>query len=298
MPYYKNARVITGKLKKPKSICFETEGDTNKYFDNPRLLDEYLPLFENRWNNNISKLENGVLDQDAKYELSGYIAFLRSCSPTAKRLGQKTIADAIEPIAYKIGSESLDKAGYLNDEHKLSLCNAFQKREMEAEIEVAREFAHAQGIRALLSMLYRYYCSRWKVFINKTNIPFITSDNPAIQYRHDIHQQMPHTYVPLKPSMALLIVLDSDIARPDFEDVKRYDINDSMGVVKRSDINRFNEALVKSAERIVLHQKREDWLIQLVRQFSKWRVESVPRHLTTDSGTTTITGQWPIEIKD
>ena len=77
VPYYKNERVVTGKPKRPKSICFETEGDTNKYFENSRLLDDFLPAFENRWNHNIAELENGDLPANAKYELSGYIAFLR-----------------------------------------------------------------------------------------------------------------------------------------------------------------------------------------------------------------------------
>jgi len=178
VPYYKNAQVVAGKPKRTKSICFETEGDTNKYFDNPRLLDEFLPAFENPWKNNIAKLENGVFDANTKFELAGYIAFLRSCSPTAKRLGQRMIAGALEPVAYEIGLSNLDKADYLSDEHKLALRNAFEKREIEIKID--REFAHAQGMRALIGMLYRYYCSHWLVLINETNIPFITSDNPAI----------------------------------------------------------------------------------------------------------------------
>jgi len=120
-----------------------------------------------------------IIGHKAKFELAGYIAFLRSCSPTAKRLGQRMIAGALEPVAYEIGLSNLDKADYLSDEHKLALRNAFEKREIEIKID--REFAHAQGMRALIGMLYRYYCSHWLVLINETNIPFIIQQSYSIK---------------------------------------------------------------------------------------------------------------------
>jgi len=148
VPYYKNTRAIVGKPKKPKSICFETEGDTNKYFEDTRLLDKFLPAFENSWKNNILKLERGVLDANKKYELAGYIAFLRSCTPTAKRFGQQSIAGVVDPVAYKVMLSTLDKADYLSDKHKLTLRNAIQNKEIEIKID--REFAHAQGMRTII----------------------------------------------------------------------------------------------------------------------------------------------------
>lgn len=291
VPYYKNAQVVVGKPKTPKSICFETEGDTNKYFQNPRLLDKLLPVFENTWKNNIVRLENRFLDANTKFELAGYIAFLRSCSPTAKRLIQRTITDVVKgPL------NLIDKAD-LSDENKFSLLNEFQK--IERENKKDREFAHALGIKDLIEVLYQCYCSHWLVLINKTNIPFITSDNPAILYYQDIHQHIGHTYVPLKPSMALFITPDLDIKRPNFEDVNRYDnSNDIFGVIKESYINKFNETIVKSSERIVLHQNKEDWIEQLVRQYSKWQVDTIVSHLPTDRGIMSIIRHQPVERTD
>jgi hypothetical protein len=207
VPYYKNAQIVIGKPKRPKSICFETEGDTNKYFRNPRLLDELLPVFENPWKNNIVRLENGFIDANTKFELAGYIAFLRSCSPTSKRCIQGTVTGLV-----KGPSNLIDKADFLSDDKKLSLLNEFQK--IEKENNKDREFAHAMGIRALIGVLYQYYCSHWLVLINKTDIPFITSDNPAILYYQDSQQQAGLIYVPLKPYLALLITPNLDIDSP------------------------------------------------------------------------------------
>jgi hypothetical protein len=297
VPYYKNARIIVGKPKSPKSICFETEGDTNTYFEDPRILDRFLPAFENPWENNIAKLERRILDANTKYELAGYIAFLRSCTPTAKRFNQQSIAGDIEPLFYKIGLSTLDNADYLSDDDKLTLRNAIQKKEIEIKID--REFAHAQGIRALEGMINTYYCSCWLVLINRTDISFITSDNPAILYYQNMQQQIAQTYVPLKPSIALLITPDLDMARAGLEDVKRYsNSEDRFGIIKKSYVEKFNEEVVKSAERIVLHQRKEDWLEQLVRKYNKWRVEAIVSHIPIGRGIMTITRQQPVEIKD
>jgi len=297
VPYYKNTRAIVGKPKKPKSICFETEGDTNKYFEDTRLLDKFLPAFENPWKNNLIKLEKGVLDANTKYELAGYIAFLRSCTPTAKRFGQQSIAGVVEPVAYKVMLSTLEKADYLTDKHKLTLRNAIQNKEIGIKID--REFAHAQGMRVVEGIIHRYYCSHWLILINETDIPFITSDNPAILYYKDVQQQISQTYVPLKPSIALLITPDFDIDHPSFEDVKRYsNSKDGFGVIKQSYVKKFNEEIVKSAERIVLHQKKEDWLEQLVRKYGKWRVDAIVSHIPTDMGIMTITRQQPVKRKD
>jgi hypothetical protein len=54
-PYFKNGHVIIGKKKTPRQVCYETDGDSNQYFDNPRILDEYLPHIENPWADNVAK---------------------------------------------------------------------------------------------------------------------------------------------------------------------------------------------------------------------------------------------------
>ena len=229
-----------------------------------------------------------------KYELAGYIAFLRACSPTAKRLGQQMLAGAVEPIAYGVGLSNLDKADYLSKELKRTLREAYQEREIKIKID--RDFAHAQGISILFKTLHRCYCSHWLVLVNETNTPFITSDSPAILYREDIHQQWAQKYIPLKPSLALLIAPDFAIERPGIEDVRRYkNDKDAFGVVKQSYVRKFNEAIVKNAERIVLHQKKADWVEQLVCQFRMWRTEAIVSHLPTDKGTWVITRPQAVE---
>jgi hypothetical protein len=158
-----------------------------------------------------------------------------------------------------------DNATYLSDKDKSILREVILKRERGPDIE--REYAHAQCMVSLDKATYRYYCWPWMIIINETNIPFITSDNPAILYYRDIQQQIAQTFIPLKPSMALLITPDLDMYNPTIEEVKEYsNSKNGFGFIEQSYvkyINEFNESIIKSAEKIILHKKKEDWLEQL-----------------------------------
>ena len=176
-PYYKNAHVIIGKQKSPKQVCFETDGDSNSYFDNPRVLDEYLPHIENPWAENIAKLASGDVDADCKYEIGAYIAFLRSCTPTAKRLGAKAISANMQPLVDKTLAEHFHELGETTDEVRSSIQKAINESEIRAVVD--EEYVHAISIQHLIHSAYKFYCSHWLVLVNETGIPFITSDSPA-----------------------------------------------------------------------------------------------------------------------
>jgi hypothetical protein len=294
VPYYKQGHVIVGKPKRPKSLCYETEGDTNKYFANHRLLDQFLPAFENPWHDNIAKLERGHIDSKTKFELSGYIAFLRSCTPTAKRLGQQLIAGIIKPLAYKVMENNLEKDNVIAKKDKAILKNDIKDNKIELNID--RDFAHAQHMIALVGMFYQLYCSQWRVLVNKTDMPFITSDNPATLYFKDDNQQIGGTYVPIKPNMALLILPNFSINNPTYEDVKKYDNSkDISGIIKPQYVNELNIHTIRCAENIVIHQKYEKWLEELVLKHRNWRTETKVSHIPIENGMITISRQQPVK---
>lgn len=295
-PYYKKGHVVIGKSKKTKSICFEASGDTNQYFQNPRILDQYLATFENLWPNNVDKLEKHYLDGNTKYEIAGYIAFLRACNPTAKRLGQKALSGALEPLAYNIMSSKLEEYEGLSSETKTLISNAINEKKITLDID--REYAHAYGIKSLIDTLHRFYCSPWLVLKNNTNIPFITSDNPATLYYKDNNPQFANIYVPIKPSLAILISPDISIQRPNHDDVVKYtNEQDRFATIKQSYVKLFNKLVVKSAEKLVLHKTSEGWIEQLVLKYKNWRMETVVDHLPTDNGIIIISRQRQIEKK-
>ncbi|MHA2039252.1 MAG: DUF4238 domain-containing protein [Promethearchaeota archaeon] len=293
-PYYKKGHIIIGKPKKPKAICFETNGDTNKYFPDPRILDQYLPEFKNTWSENIDKIDSQRLDGDTKYKIAGYIAFLRACTPTAKRLGQESISGVIKPFANKFMKSSLDKNETLSTNTKALLNRVITEDQMVLDVD--KEFAHALGIESLVSVLNQLYCSCWLVLKNKTNIPLITSDNPTTLYYPDSKPQFAHIYIPVKTDLAILISPDLSIMQAEHKDVLNYpNENDRFGTIKKNYVKIFNTLVVKGAEDIVLHSSIEEWLEKLVQKYRNWIIESHIVHLQTESGYITMLRQRPVE---
>ena len=74
----------------PKSVCHEWDGDLIRDFvKDENLLGTYRGMFEPRWNDAITDLENGVCDAAVKMAIAGYWANLLVCTPAWTRLGIK-----------------------------------------------------------------------------------------------------------------------------------------------------------------------------------------------------------------
>lgn len=283
VPYYKGKNVVLGKPKPPKAVCFEIDGDANKYFDDPRILDKYLAQFENPWKENVTALRAGCFDDTIKFQVSGYLAFLRTCTLTAKRLNQERTQAAIQPPAQRVLERQFRDHPPPDEEGQIT-------------IEVDRQFPHAVCISHLHSLVARFARGTWLVMINESTRPFITSDNPAVAYylRPDI--TMAHIYAPVAPDIALLIAINRDAK------AITQDVTDSL--VSRADrfvepktdfIDKLNELIIRAAEVRVLHHSVDRDLEERVRQNSNWRMAAVIDNLPTESGTIVITRELPRE---
>ncbi len=272
-PYYKNGHVVIGKKKSPKQVCYEADGDANLYFDNPRILDEYLRHIENPWTNNVAMLASGDIDADCKYEIGAYIVFLRSCTPTAKRLGAKAISACMQPVEDKVHAAHSHELGDTTDEVRSKIKKPIREQSIHAVVD--EEYAHSIAIQNLTKMTYAYYCSHWLVLVNETGIPFITSDNPASLYYTEKNPQFANVFIPLSPTLAMLIKPDLNFNRPTIDDVKNYTHpGDDYAHPKKRFVKILNVLTVKSAENIVLHSKEEEWVESLVSKYKDWRVNN------------------------
>ena len=289
-PYYKNTRVVVGKQKTPRQVCYETDGDSNSYFDNPRILDNYLPYIENPWADNVAKLQSGDADADCKYQIGAYISFLRSCTPTAKRLGAKAMSGYMQPLVDKTLAERFHELGETTDGVKSAIKNAIEHREIKVAVD--EDYVHAISIQHLVRAAYRIYCSKWLVLLNETGSPFITSDNPASLLYTEKNTQSATIFVPLSPTLGVLLEPDYSITKPTLEDVKRYDHpSDDYANPKESFVAMLNELTARSAENIVLHSSGEEWVQSLVEENRGWRVENQTFELPHDKGVFIINRQ-------
>ena len=298
VPYYKDGRVIVGKVKRPKSICNEVDGDLNTYFDDMRVLDIYLRPLETRWAANVQALRERRLNARGKYELASYIAYLRACNPVAKRMGQGMLASAIQPLVDSVLREHLYAPPHdsppLDNATRASLQNEFERGNIKSDVD--RDYAHARGIASLTGIANRLYCSHWLMLHNETDVPFITSDNPAVIYSHGANDRT-SIFVPLSAKDAVLISPNDSIPRPTDADVHEFEsAGDRYASIKKHAAERFNVLVVKSAERLVLHGKVEKWLEELVMKHRTWRMEHVCDSLPCENGVLQIHRQMPMDL--
>ncbi len=296
VPYYKNGYVIVGKPKNTKSVCHEKDGDANSYFDDPRIVDEYLRLFENDWAKHVSDISELKADPNTKYGIAGYISFLRTCNPTAKRMGQSLLTDTLQPVADKIMAESVNDPDLADEVKQLY---EKHKEEKIIKVEVDPGYAHAKAISTLVRITHKLYCSDWFVLINNTDTPFITSDNPATLYYPNENSQIAKTYVPLSPRLGVLISPSLTSEIPTQEELESFNHeNDRFDEVKEEFVHILNELVVKSAENIVIHSESAEWLEILVNNNKKWRMEMQTTTIPWGSGSLMMYRQQAINTEN
>lgn len=297
VPYYKGMRIVIGNRKSPKAVCFEVDGDTNQYFNNPRILEEYLPLFENPWKQNVETLRDHYIDGMVKYEISGYVSFLRTCTPTAKRLGQERIQAAIQPKVQSVAEQQFKLHPPRDEETRQIIKMLVEQKHITTEID--RAFPRAISISLLLNLTSCFLNGRWLIMINKSECPFITSDNPAVIYYHKNSDRIGQVYVPLAPDIAILISPDSADESIDENSINSSICkNDCFAVPKVEYVEKFNELIIKSAEKRVLHSSIDAWLEQKVYNYSNWHVEIKVDEIQTESGVCSIeTQELPTKIQ-
>ncbi len=274
IPYYKSEYSVLGVPILPKTVCYEIDGDSNKYFDNPRILDSYLPVFENPWKNNINALRNHVIDDVIKHQIAGYIAFLRACTPTAKRIGQAMTKAVVQPIVEKV-SKRCFKEHPPEDEEKSSIIDSLIEQK-KLSVDIDRQFPHAIAISSLLQSSARHFYGNWLILINGSERPFVTSDNPAVPYFHTKDPSRADIYVPVAPDIAILIHAEIDDNPIEFPLRQGASLGlETFAVPKLEYIEVFNDLIIKDAEKRVFSNMAESWLEEKVREFRNWRLEVV-----------------------
>jgi hypothetical protein len=290
IPYYKADHAIIGSPKLPKTVCYEIDGDSNKYFDDPRVLDSYLPQFENSWRQNVEALREQLLDDVVKYQIAGYVAFLRACTPTAKRLGQAALEAMVQPSFERIGGRYFKEHPPESEEARDIIGRLLEQKGIRVEVD--RQFPHAFGISSLVKSTARYFHGNWLILINGSDRPFVTSDNPAVSYYHTNDHSRASIYIPVAPDIAILIAADLDDKPVEFPLKSGSPTrSDRFAIPKFEYLEVFNDLIIKAAEHRVFSNSAEAWLEAKVREFKNWRMETVVDELPFERGVVVVTRQ-------
>jgi hypothetical protein len=293
IPYYKNKNKIIGKPKSPSSICYEKDGDSNSFFKDSRILDEYLKLFENYWAEHIDDLEKNRESPMTKFHIAGYLSYLKTCTLAAKRIGYEMIESSIQPtINHELRKIELE--GKIPDEIKELLRT--RRLDQILNIEIEPDYPHSIAITNLVSTTNLLYQSDWDILFNNSDVPFITSDNPTALYYRSPNDYIAATYFPLTPKIAVLIKPNPNIKRSQNINIDQVNHDRDRNIsINEKHVNKFNELIVKSAEKVVIHSKSELWLEELVDKYKNWQVQLLTFEHPINGGTLIVNKQDAVE---
>jgi hypothetical protein len=261
------------------SICYEKNGSDNHYFpDNPRVVEDYLKLYEPRWAECVLKVSEGTYTNETKSLMAGYIAYLRTHTPTAMRLGTEGCADFVKHVYDKLEGEEYSKS---NPKYR-DVIETIRKHS-GTKIDVNKKYPVAIGITNLINIQDVIAQSPWIVFKNETSLPFLTSDNPVcLQYHKTGFADF---YCPLTLWLAIVIHPTREHEKAD---------PDHIGSFKPEGVEKMNQLIVQSAEDLVVCSDLAE-AKRLVEQFQDWRVELQKIKIPSGNGHVIIHQQKPFK---
>ena len=252
-----------------EDVCRLSEGSTNSYLPEPRLVEEFLKLVEPKYNAACAELATGEITPDAVFVVAGFTAFVMSCSPAAMRLGVAPLRDKLA-----LEAEMLDRAGQVPKAPPELGGKTLTELLSEGiiEFEIDPKYPQAVGIGHIINFATQYGNSHWDILINEhPDTPFFTSDFPvAVEPSGDF--RVVNRIVPLTPSLAIRICPRIELSGrkldPTFEHFSYQRHRPT-----RSEIVALNRAIVRCAETLVFYPLAASWVAGFVRKHARFRVE-------------------------
>lgn len=224
---------------------------------NERVVEDYLRHYEPSWNSCVSALISMQFDERTKFLMSGYIAYLAACAPTAARLAHISTEEFLQLLYDTVERSELRK---LSPEARKEVEAAKRKSDLR-NITVVDDIPKAMGITGLSKYRDSFYSFRWIILQNETSVPFITSDNPVCRdYRNGSGCAI---YCPISPKYAILIDADKERSERDYDEHR---------LISLEGVHYINELVVKSAEKMVIFSDSPDSVLETVKRFQDWHV--------------------------
>jgi hypothetical protein len=267
----------------PKDVCRTLDGSTNEYLLEPRLIEEFLKEVEPRYTEAVDAVRAGQPDAQAIFVITGFAAYVATCSPTAMRLHTAPLEGVLNATA-----EILDAQGEFSAPPPSLSGHSMTEllRRGTIKFDVDPKYPQAIGIAQIARRVATWGNSDWQVFVsNGDTSPFMTSDFPAgVDKTHD--PRVMARVVPLAPDVAVRIIPDlyrsqsSDLSFPKFRFV--------MVRATQSQVSALNRLIVRNAEDIVFFRDDEDWVKRFIAKNASYSVASMVDNFDTDDGTLTL----------
>lgn len=263
------------------SVCRIEDGSTNEYLQEPRVVEEFLKSVEPKYNEAVDRLTTSAFDSTSLYALSGFIAYITSCSPAGMRLHSNPLQRIVEETG-----RHLDAKGEFDTFPSALSGKTFTELidRGDLEIRVDPKYPQAIGISQILSSASAFGNFCWEILLNEfSDSPFFTSDFPvAIEETSD--PRIINRIVPLTPKIAVRLRpnLDAQDAPIDF----RYALFRKRVVkASRKEVMAVNRQIVRCAEQVVFFSRNLPWIPTFVQKNSNYRLVTATERIPHGSGT-------------
>lgn len=263
-----------------QDVCRIEEGSTNAYLKDDRIIEEFLREVEPRYNSAISKLRGGSLDKESILSISGFAAYVATCSPTAMRLHSRLLRETVASTATLLDAKGdMPKAPDVLGGKSISELLA----DGTVMIDIDPKFPQALGISNVLHLTSVFGNSVWEVLRNnESESPFFTSDYPSAMEVVGINTPI-NRLVPLAPDLAIRIVPDINLSRKQ-ADLTFGKLRLANRRLSRREVADVNRLVVRCAEDLVFYGSELPWIEKFVSKNQEYRIESIAQTLPTGTG--------------
>lgn len=262
----------------PKGVCTEWDGDSNaEIAAHPELLGEFRKIFEPHWNPTVQELQKRNAPKDVRMVVAHCYAHMMTCVPAWRRAIATTLEGLHENDLHI--RHLLNEARDMKDEVLAEAVQALNNKEIklvaEPDVVKARVTLH------LMQHVCLVYHANWLFFENKTDTPFITSDNPVVLNVTDRIGKSLTRFMAITPSLGLLMRLDPELARKvqgKSEAITNLMQKEPTGMIRGTkpspkDVRMLNRRTVQCAEDFVFSNRKDDGIQYLVKKYANYRIE-------------------------
>ena len=256
---------------KAQDVCRITDHNTNPYLQQPRAIEDFLKGIEPKYNASLEKIREDKIDRECIHCISGFVAYVLTCSPAALRLNAGPLKAAVDAVARladakgvfsnapaSLGSKSLTE---LLDEGGVALT-------------VDPKYPQALGINSILHHVSIFGNSPWEILRNfQSDTPFFTSDYPVAIEAVNLNTPI-NRVVPLAPDLAIRIKPDIRLARMP-HDPTFAQFRSTRRALKRYEVVELNRLIVQCAEDLVFHCDDCWWIDAFVTKNRRHYIEHV-----------------------
>lgn len=264
----------------PKSVCAIQDGSTNQYFENERVVEEFLETIEPNYNDAVNALLAENPDGQAIYTIAGFISYVSTCSPTAMRLHGSMVKEIVE-----ITAKSIDRQGAIETPPESlggkSLTDLINSGTVNIKID--KKYPQAIGIEQIINQTTMLGNFIWEILINPfEDSPFFTSDYPTV-FEKTADIRFCNRVVPLATNIAVRIrpnlYLQREKVDISFEHFRYRTIK-----LERKQVSAINKLIVQSAENLVFFSENNQWVNGFIKKNANFYIKPKIHRVPNEKG--------------